>query len=92
MSAEVYIFIYLIGQRLILRNSEFLVEGPGLNVSWRADDDGTNIILSEEFVQPQPFGELGDHALDAIEYYCYKRVSIMSKHRLQLIYYYTRSD
>ena len=64
-------------------HSEFLLGAPGANVSWQSNDDGTNIILSEQLVQPVPFGESGDHALDAVEYYCYKRVSVVFVRRIR---------
>lgn len=51
------------------------MDPPGSNISWTSNDDGTNIILSEQLVQPKQFVESDNHALDAIEYYCYKRVS-----------------
>lgn len=69
---------------LILLYSEFLLGAPGANVSWQSYDDGINIILSEKLIQPVPFGEVADHALDSVEYYCYKRVSIMFIRRIHL--------
>lgn len=66
--------LFLIGAK-VHNFLEFLLGYPGTNVSWAFVDDGTNIILSEQFIQPASFSESGDHALDAEEYYCYKRVS-----------------
>lgn len=80
ISAEVSILYYSLAQRLTIF-LEFLLGYPGTNVSWAFVDDGTNIILSEQFIQPASFSESGDHALDSEEYYCYKRVSIT------LVYY-----
>ena len=71
---------------------EFLLGAPGANVSWQFNDDGTNIILSEQFVQPLSFSESGDHALDAVEYYCFKRVSIKAILYIHSIYSFLRLD
>ena len=54
--------------------SEFLLGAPGANVSWTSNSAGEYIILSMQLVEPASFSELGDHALDAVEYYCIKRV------------------
>ena len=53
---------------------EFLMGAPGSNITWRANDLGEYIILSEQLIQPASFTEVGDHALDAVEYYCLKKV------------------
>ena len=53
---------------------EFLLGAPGNNVSWNANDLGDYVILSEQLVQPASFTENGDHAMDAVEYYCLKKV------------------
>ena len=39
---------------------------------------GEYIILQEQFLNPIPFAEIGDHVLDTIEYYCLKKVNIVS--------------
>ena len=59
---------------LISIYSEFLLGAPGNNVSGLANDLGDYIILSEQLVQPASFSEVQDHALDAEEYYCLKKV------------------
>ena len=53
---------------------EFLLGAPGNNVSWNANDLGDYVILSEQLVQPASFTEVEDHAMDAVEYYCLKKV------------------
>ena len=89
---EVNIFVFRLARELTASFSEFLLGGPGRNVSWSFNDDGTNIILSEQFIQPVPFSEFKDQALDSVEYYCHKRVSNMETLSIYLTYSYLQLD
>lgn len=57
-----------------IRLLEFLATRPGVDVAWNATDLGEYVILSEQPSDPTPFLEVDDHALDAVEYYCVKKV------------------
>ena len=58
--------------------AEFLQDSTStVNISWASKDDGTNIILSEQLVEPFAFTEIDNRAADATEYYCYKRASFI---------------
>lgn len=63
---------------------EFLARAPGVNVTWNATELDDYVILSEQIFEPLPFVEVADHALDAIEYYCFKKVFSMSIRRFLL--------
>lgn len=78
---------YLIKIRFWLTDFvEFLQANSGVHTSWANQDDGTNIILSEQLVERMAFTEVDDRAADAVEYYCHKRASLTSAYYISVCF------
>ncbi|KAL5536140.1 hypothetical protein ACEPAF_4245 [Sanghuangporus sanghuang] len=56
-------------------NGELITGDSSLLAQWDASDDGEYTILTMQLQNQRAFTEIGNHAQDAVEYFCFKKIS-----------------